>query len=530
MLKKTRIILSLAFLVLFTLIFIGIDGFPERISRGAAYFQLVPVIISVFGAFSAAALAGFLFLIVMTLVFGRIYCSTLCPLGTFQDFFINLKYKKKKKEKFFRYAKDHKLLRNMFTVAVFGMFVFGAGFLLIIFDPFSIFGRFVSGVIKPGIEPLVRGVESAAAGFDIYDTPHIRMHPVSVFAFLFALISAAAIGITAFYKGRLFCNTLCPAGGILALISRFSFLRIRINRDACNACGKCEVVCKASCISIKEKKVDFERCIACFNCIDSCPENGIAYSPGIMLKNSAEKAEKGEKRRGIIRAAAAGIAFLLPGRRLLAEFSEGPVPRKPTLPVMPPGAGSLEKFNNLCTACHLCASACPQNVIGVTLFGYGLSGILQPKLDFSKSYCLYDCTVCTEVCPAGALLPLNTQEKRRSQIGIVHLEKKNCISYVDGEPCTVCTEHCPVKAVYSVNYKGVLAPEIKPEICIGCGACEYVCPAVPYKAIYVDGNAVHKRAGNPDGTRRRGEWYEEEKFNRPGRGRNRGSNGDVFPF
>ncbi|MFP4465855.1 MAG: 4Fe-4S dicluster domain-containing protein [Candidatus Goldiibacteriota bacterium] len=524
MLKKIRIALSVIFLVFFTVIFMGVEGFSGQITRAASYFQLIPVIVTVFGAFSAAALAGLLFILVMTLIFGRVYCSSLCPLGTFQDFFINLKYRRKKKARFFKYSQGRTALRSLFTAAAFGLFIFGAGFLIILFDPYSIYGRFVSGIIKPGAEFIMNGPENILAEFHIYNVPHIKMHSVSVYAAVFAFITAAAIAAAAFYKGRIFCNTLCPAGGILALISRFSFFRIRINRDICGGCGKCETVCKASCINAKERIIDFERCIVCFNCIDTCPQKNMAYSAGSLPETAAESS--GEKRRDIIRAAVAGAVLLLPGRRLLAEFSGGPVPIKKTLPAAPPGAGSIERFNKLCTSCHLCASACPQNVIGVAFGGYGLSGILQPKLDFSKSYCLYDCIVCTQVCPTGALLPLTVQEKKRTQIGAVHLEKRNCISYVDREPCTVCTEHCPVKAVYSVNYNGVPAPEINTDICIGCGACEYVCPALPYKAIYVEGHTAHGRAKDPEKYGRGGQWENKTRSIK----RNGKTAEEDFPF
>lgn len=163
-------------------------------------------------------------------------------------------------------------------------------------------------------------------------------------------------------------------------------------------------------------------------------------------------------------------------------------------PIMPPGAMNIEKFARQCTSCHLCVAKCPAQIIKPSLFEYGISGIMQPMLDFQHQFCNYDCTICTDVCPTDALTRLTQEEKNHMQMGVVQLYLENCIVYTDETSCGACSEHCPTQAVHMVPYKGHLTiPEIRTEICVGCGGCEFICPAIPHKAIFVEGITQHKR-------------------------------------
>jgi ferredoxin len=120
---------------------------------------------------------------------------------------------------------------------------------------------------------------------------------------------------------------------------------------------------------------------------------------------------------------------------------------------------------------------------------------MQPYLDFNESFCNYECTTCSEVCPTGAILPVHGEAKMNIQIGKVVFIKTNCIVKTEEKSCGACSEHCPTKAVRMVPYKGALTiPQTDQSICVGCGACEYACPAEPEKAIYVEGNPVHRTA------------------------------------
>jgi ferredoxin len=120
-------------------------------------------------------------------------------------------------------------------------------------------------------------------------------------------------------------------------------------------------------------------------------------------------------------------------------------------------------------------------------------------MDYSSNYCNYDCVRCAEVCPSGAILNLTQEEKKTCQLGKVQLILENCVVYAENTACGSCSEHCPTQAVTMVAFRdGLTLPEIKPDICVGCGACEYACPVKPHKAIYVDGNPVHLLAEEPE--------------------------------
>ncbi|MFC2116893.1 4Fe-4S dicluster domain-containing protein [Bacteroidota bacterium] len=165
----------------------------------------------------------------------------------------------------------------------------------------------------------------------------------------------------------------------------------------------------------------------------------------------------------------------------------------------PPGSLGLHHFTSRCTACHLCITACPTGVLKPSLNEYGLAGILQPHMDYDSNYCNFACVRCSEVCPTGAILSLTEEAKKTTQIGQVHLILENCVVYAENTACGSCSEHCPTQAVTMVKYReGLTLPEIKPLICVGCGACEHACPVQPHKAIFVDGHEVHQLAEKPE--------------------------------
>ena len=207
-----------------------------------------------------------------------------------------------------------------------------------------------------------------------------------------------------------------------------------------------------------------------------------------------------------------GISAFPTNKKDLQNLKLSQIPEQKKHPVTPPGSVSFEHFTKLCTACHLCVSACPTQVLQASFLEYGLGGIMQPRMDYHKEYCNFECTACGEVCPTGAILPLNVEKKKITQIGKVIFIKENCIVETDGTDCGACSEHCPTKAVTMKPHKGLFLPEVNTEICIGCGACEFACPVEPYKAIYVEGNPVHKTAQKPVSKKIDANFDDEEDF------------------
>ena len=275
-----------------------------------------------------------------------------------------------------------------------------------------------------------------------------------------------------------------------------SIFRIQFDDSKCNSCGLCTMNCKASCINSKDKEVDYSRCVTCFNCVEACNRNAMHYAPYKRSKKTSiqqpqENIDESKRRflsATIITATAATgllaqkVALPLDGKRSI----------KRNLPIVPLGGLRVDNLQEKCISCHLCVSKCPSHVIKPAFMEYGLGGMMQPRLYFEHGFCNYDCTVCTDVCPSGALLPITKEEKHRSQVGQVRFVRDNCIVYTDETNCGACSEHCPTQAVHMVPYKNELTiPETDVSICVGCGGCEYVCPAIPHKAIYVEGLKKH---------------------------------------
>ncbi len=510
-LKKFRVVISLIFLSVTGYLFIDFsNSVPTAWYSSILYLQFVPSLVKFIHLMSWTAL-GFLVVLILTLLFGRVYCSTICPLGILQDVitFISKRFKKKRKRRF-KYAKPHNILRYSILIITIGLWLSGFIIAVNFLDPYSNFGRITSNLFRP----VYIGLNNIGANilelFDVY-----YLYPVSLkgFSWLHLIFPVVIFGLVlwlAITKGRLYCNTVCPVGTFLGFLSKYSLFRIKINHATCTLCGHCAVVCKASCINLKKQEVDFSRCVGCFNCLQTCPEFGIKYSfawkipkkqPSIATNQ--QQFTDVDKRRFFKQALLYTLGFLGMHKVLKAQdVVKNKIPTKVAVkkehPVAPPGAGRIELFNDVCTGCHLCVTACVTNVLQPSLLEYGLVGMLQPHMDYSTSFCNYECTICGEVCPTGAIQPLTVESKKVAQIGIVHFIKENCIVHTENTACGACAEHCPTQAVHMVPYKnGITQPEIDTSICIGCGACEYICPVTPHKAIYVDGNPLHQIAEKP---------------------------------
>lgn len=168
------------------------------------------------------------------------------------------------------------------------------------------------------------------------------------------------------------------------------------------------------------------------------------------------------------------------------------VPARKT-PIVPPGAISLKHMAQHCTGCQLCVSACPNDVLRPSS---GLLTLMQPESSYERGYCRPECTRCSEVCPSGAIVPITRAEKTAIQIGHAVWVKENCMPLTDGVECGNCARHCPSGAILMIpsdpaDPESVKVPAVNTSRCIGCGACENLCPARPYSAIYVEGNSVH---------------------------------------
>lgn len=314
-----------------------------------------------------------------------------------------------------------------------------------------------------------------------------------------AFATLAVIGYMAWRGGRTYCNTVCPVGTVLGFFSRFSLFRPVIDTEKCVGCSLCDRKCKASCIDYKNHHIDYSRCVACMDCIDNCSQGAISYrkrSKVVKAENEVTTDSSRRKFFTIVSAFALTSVVKAQHSRVdggLAAIAEKKVPaRKGKL--TPPGSLSIRNLAQHCTACQLCIAACPNGVLRPSS---KLDSLMQPEMGYERGYCRPECNACSQACPNGAIRPITLDEKTSIQIGHAVWIKENCIINTDGVRCGNCARHCPNGAIKMMpqdenNPQSPYFPVIDAERCIGCGACEYVCPARPFSAIYVEGNSVHR--------------------------------------
>jgi polyferredoxin len=501
LLRRIRIVFSTLIFIYFFLVFVDFKSLiPSEYINALMFLQFIPSILKFYDLRTLAA-GGFLIILLLTLLSGRTYCSFLCPLGIGQDLNSRIGGRIKKKFRRYGFKKPFTVLRYVILAATLVVTMIWGIYMITLLDPYSIFGRFMTYFAKPVIIIVNNFLAGILGKFDIYTLSNV---PVKGFPLILYAIPAAfflLVGGLSLTKGRLYCNMICPVGTFLGLISKISLFRIKFDESACTRCGRCAIRCKSSCIDFLKHDVDVTRCVSCFNCIHTCQDKALSY--GIVgLKKKVHETDEG--RRKVV----VGSLLLLFGLSRTTDAQDKPAPKpkkdstvkeNKTCPVCPPGGVGIADFNKDCTACSLCINVCPNGVLQPAYKQYGIAGIMQPVMDYHKSFCTYNCTKCTEICPTNALHPLMLEAKKLTQIGKAKFIKDNCIVKTEKTACGACSESCPTKAVHMIPYEGNLViPEVTEDICIGCGHCEYACPTVPYKAIFVDGNAVHAAAKKPE--------------------------------
>ena len=470
-LKGLRVVLAILIFVPILLFFVDFaDVLPDNLHT-LLHLQIMPAILG-----GMAGLVVFQF--VLALLFGRIYCSVICPAGVLQDI-INRIFcigkKKKKGVRRFSYHKPMNILRYSILGLTFVLAVFGMIELCTLLDPYSNFGRIANNLFRPVVMWVNNLLADGLARMDNYTLYHVTISNVTVFGVISALVALLVFIIMVVFRGRLFCNTLCPVGTLLSLISRYSFFRISFDKEACTHCGNCEHTCKAEAIDSKNLTVDTSRCVNCFNCVSSCAKGGLQYRFKPSFKKEAETA-----------------------RIQTDVIQQATAPNSRRTFLVPPGAISLERFKDVCTGCQICVTQCPSHVLRPTGLEYGFDYMLKPRVAYIDSYCNYECTVCSEVCPTHAIKPLTKEEKATTQVGIATFFINRCIVKTEGTDCGACSEHCPTQAVHMVPYEGTLTiPQVNPDLCIGCGGCESICPVRPMRAIIIKANEVHKFVEKP---------------------------------
>ncbi len=490
MLRRIRTLLAVVMLVGITLLFLDFTGTLHHWLGWMAKIQLLPAVMAL-NVVVIVALA------VLTLVFGRIYCSVICPLGILQDVLARLR---RKKNKYF-YSREVRWLRYPVLVVFIVALLAGVGSLFQLLAPYSSFGRIATMLLQPlwMLGNNVLGFLAERADSYAFYTVDVWMKSLPVF--IVALVTLVVLVVLSWRGGRTYCNTICPVGTVLSFLARFSWLKIRFDEEKCKNCSMCSRNCKAACIDYKTHSVDYSRCVVCGNCISSCKFGALKYS------RSKERGTKNEntqptdqgKRSFLVGAALVTTAAMAQKKEKLmdgglAELEDKVQPERQT-PLTPPGSLSFDYFAQHCTGCQLCVSECPNNVLRPTT---DLMHLMLPTMSYERGYCRPECTRCSEVCPAGAIKLVDEAEKSSIQIGHAVFVEKNCVAVTDGVECGNCERHCPAGAIEMValredDEESPWVPAVNESACIGCGACEYVCPARPFSAIMVEGHEVHKK-------------------------------------
>jgi ferredoxin/cytochrome b subunit of formate dehydrogenase len=501
-LKTLRIGISVLFFALIAFLFLDFWNLGAQfIAGGLLYLQFVPSLLK-FVNTAAFGAAGFIVVLIITALFGRVYCSTICPLGTLQDV-IGFVFRRNRKPDRYRYKAPQNLLRYAVLVLTVAFLIAGSGFLLNLLDPFSTFGRIASNLLRPAALAVNNAAAMTLEMLDVHALYRVQWTVIAPISVGFSIGLLMLVGLLSARHGRLYCNTCCPVGALLGLLAKYSLFQIGMDSSACKGCRLCESVCKAGCIDIQNKIVDATRCVGCYNCFAVCRKKGLRFEsrwPRILSGSHPEPERRGFILNSVIWFVGI-MGFAEPARKII-QSKPTTIPVQLTNPVTPPGSRSLEHFTSTCTACHLCVSICPSRVLVPSFLEYGFLGIMQPRMNYHAGHCNYECNACMDVCPSGAILPLDLGKKKLTQLGVAKFIKENCVVFTDKTNCGACSEHCPTKAVNMVPYanpanKQLVIPEVKAEYCIGCGACEHACPTKPYKAIYVNGNPVHKIAQMP---------------------------------
>lgn len=569
MLRKIRITLAAICFVAVTLLFLDFTGTLHLWFGWLAKIQFLPAVLAL--NFVVIAI-----LLVLTLLFGRIYCSAICPLGIFQDCVSNLSSRRKGKKARFTYSKEIKWLRYGVLVLFVIALVAGLNALVALLAPYSAYGRMVQSLLAPVWQWGNNLLAWIAERQDSYAFVTKDVWLKSLPTLIVAAVTFIVVVVLAWRNGRTYCNTICPVGTTLSFFSRFAMFRPVIDKSKCKSCHACERKCKSACIDIDNHRIDYSRCVDCFDCIDSCrlgalkyrfawgrgvgsgstgaktPQNApvgskmtsdeskntqshaldnLAASPaarqGSPTRQNSSTADNGKDASATIGAASSvdksvadngRRAFLIGGVAVIggsllsslpmraeeveikdkkrdggfAEIIPKKAPARKT-PITPFGSESVEKFYKHCTACQLCVTVCPNNVLRPSS---RLEHLMQPEMSFEKGYCRPECVKCSEVCPAGAILRITPEEKTVWKVGTASVDYDLCVVNRDGVHCGNCARHCPVGAISMVkknpdDEKSLRIPSVNEETCIGCGACENLCPSRPISAITVNGYSVH---------------------------------------
>jgi MauM/NapG family ferredoxin protein len=484
----------------------GEDYIGSTVQRFFHFDPLLALVTIVSARLVYTFFAFSLITVVATILFGRVFCGWVCPLGAVHQFssfvFKKTKFLKPTREEKMSLAGKYYILIIVLTGALFGLDL--AGYL----DPFSFLTRSFATAVFPalayalssfngvlyglGIAGLARSISQALENWTINVT--------FMQGFSIGLLFLGAVALNA-RKERFWCRYLCPTGALLGLLSRWNLFKLKIDAEKCIKCGLCTQHCETQAQPYPNETWKSGECIYCQNCASICPTGAIRFPVSIRPEKMANVSNVDLSRRKLLLTTLLGVVAI-------PFFRLTPAHKRASLKLIrPPGSLPEDKFLAKCVKCAQCMRACPTGGLQPVLAEAGPEGIYTPMLVPKVGYCEYYCSLCTQVCPTGAIKKLTIEEKNKVKIGTAWVNKSRCIPYVLGKPCIVCEEHCPVspKAIKFLEIETKLpdgsvtvqkAPVIDLELCTGCGICENKCPVMDDPAIFVTSVGETRSATN----------------------------------
>jgi MauM/NapG family ferredoxin protein len=448
------------------------------------------------GPFSWGILWPALLLLGLTALFGRFFCGWICPLGTTLDGFGKVVGRGRSPVRPAWRRFKYLLLISLAVAALFGVQLIG------LFDPLSIFLRTLTFTVYPVWNLFLNGLFDITYSFDlplINETlfPFFRdnlmafYQPVFTLA-LFTLLVFLGIMLLEKVERRFWCKNVCPLGALLGLCSKHSLIERRPDA-VCSDCKHCATECRSGVVAGTYRK---QECLLCLDCAGFCPHERVTF----RFSSSSPPTSIDLTRRHLVGAAACG-ALIAP--TMLISPAQAKV--NPYL-IRPPGAVAEEEFLRRCIRCGECMKVCIGGALHPALAEAGVSGLWTPLLVARLGYCEYNCTLCGQVCPTGAIRELQVEPKRKEVIGLAVIDKNTCLPFARNEECLVCEEHCPTgdKAIVFKEYqvqvddemKTLKYPQVVKKLCIGCGICETKCPLYGRSAIRVVNEGESRHQGN----------------------------------
>lgn len=456
---------------------------------------------------------------VVTLIVGRAFCGWVCPFGTIHHFaawiapsrLIRAKSRVNANHTRAWQAVKYYVLAASLAAALAGSAIGG------LLDPICIAVRAIGLGVLPLLQYAgVRATDGLAlsnqsvlqrVGDQTQDVLTSTLFPPEQPYFHQTWLILSALGLIVFLNRvipRFWCRVLCPLGALLGIMARVSPFGMTKTHSKCTDCNLCLVHCQGADSPQGGVKHVKDECHLCFNCEAACPEDVIKF--GFFPDRKDQAKVPNLERRTV--AASAGFAALG-----IAGFRIGNWPDKNYNPkvIRPPGSVEEREFLERCIRCAECMKVCPNNALHPALFEAGVEGLWTPILIPRVGYCEFSCVLCGQVCPTGAIQKIDEAQKMGHGVAPVRLgtamyDRGRCLPWAMATPCIVCEEFCPTspKAIWTeevaVPTRPALAasaepetlstivvkrPHVDPTLCVGCGACEKVCPVVDQPAVYV---------------------------------------------